>query len=282
MKTLGYYNGKYDEIDKMMIPMNDRTHWFGDGVYDATNSINYHIIGIDQHIDRFFNSAKLLDINLGFTKDYLANLLNTLIKKLDNGNLMVYWQVSRGGYGIRSHAYDKNAKANLWIQFFPQAVTDLNEEYRLTMMEDKRYLYCNIKTLNLEPSVLAYQLATQRNCNETIFYRKQGNIVTECAHSNIHILNEGKFITHPADEYILPGIARANLLEACKDLAIPVEERPFTIDEMLNADEVIVSNSGEMCMRAFEIDGKAIGHRDEITLNKLKKYIHAKWIAPYK
>lgn len=33
MKTLGYYNGKYDEIDKIMIPMSDRSHWFGDGVY---------------------------------------------------------------------------------------------------------------------------------------------------------------------------------------------------------------------------------------------------------
>lgn len=35
MKTLGYYNGRYDEIENMMIPMNDRVHWFGDGVYDA-------------------------------------------------------------------------------------------------------------------------------------------------------------------------------------------------------------------------------------------------------
>lgn len=277
MKTLGYYNGKYDELENMMIPMADRTHWFGDGVYDATNSIDYRIIGIDQHIDRFFNSAKLLDINLGFSKQYLADLLNELIKKLDDGNLMVYWQVSRGGHGVRSHAYDKNAKANLWIQFFPQAVTDLDEEYRLTMMEDKRYLYCNIKTLNLEPSVLAYQLARERNCNETVFHR--GNIVTECAHSNIHILQDGTFITHPTDEFILAGIARANLLEACKDLNIPVEERPFTIEEMMNADEVIVSNSGEMCMRVYEIDDKAVGGKDSHTLNKLKQYIYDKWIA---
>lgn len=280
MKTLGYYNGKYDEIDKMMIPMADRTHWFGDGVYDATNSINYHIIGIDQHIDRFFNSARMLDINLGFTKEFLAELLHELIVKLDDGNLMVYWQVSRGGYGVRCHAYDKEDKANLWIQFFPQAVTDLNEEYNLTMMEDKRYLYCNIKTLNLEPSVLAYQLARSKNCDETIFHR--GDIVTECAHSNIHILKDGKFITHPADEFILPGIARANLLEACRDLNIPIEERAFTIAEMMNADEVIVSNSGEMCMRTATIDKVKVGHKDEITLNRLKKYIQAKWIDKYK
>ena len=54
MKTLGYYNGKYDEIDKIMIPMSDRSHWFGDGVYDATCARNYKIMAIDEHVDRFF------------------------------------------------------------------------------------------------------------------------------------------------------------------------------------------------------------------------------------
>lgn len=49
MKTLGYYNGKYDEIDKIMIPMSDRSHWFGDGVYDATCARNYKIMAIDEH-----------------------------------------------------------------------------------------------------------------------------------------------------------------------------------------------------------------------------------------
>jgi len=43
MKNLGYYNGKYDEIEKMQIPMLDRVCWFGDGVYDATYAHN-HIV----------------------------------------------------------------------------------------------------------------------------------------------------------------------------------------------------------------------------------------------
>lgn len=44
MKTLGYYNGKYGELDEMSIPMNDRVHWFGDGVYDAGPARNYKIL----------------------------------------------------------------------------------------------------------------------------------------------------------------------------------------------------------------------------------------------
>ena len=276
MKTLGYYNGKYDEIDKIMIPMSDRSHWFGDGVYDATCARNYKIMAIDEHVDRFFNSARLLNINLGFTKEYLRDLLNELVQKLDDDELFVYWQATRGGNGLRSHNYDKEQKANLRITICPEEITDKDREYKLTSMEDTRFLHCNIKTLNLIPSVVAYQHAKENNCDETVFHR--GDIVTECAHSNVHIIKDKKFITHPADEYILPGIARVHLLKACKALNIEVEERPFTVDELINADEVIVSSSGDLCIRATEFEGKAVGKKDNDTFNRLKEYIYQEWL----
>lgn len=276
MKTLGYYNGKCDEIEKIMIPMSDRSHWFGDGVYDATCARNYKIMAIDEHVDRFFNSARLLDINLGFTKEYLKNLLNELVQKLDDDELFVYWQATRGGNGLRSHNYDEEQKANLWVTICPEKITDRDREYKLTSMEDTRFLHCNIKTLNLIPSVVAYQHAKEKNCDETVFHR--GDIVTECAHSNVHIIKDKKFITHPADEYILPGIARAHLLKACKALNIEVEERPFTVDELINADEVIVSSSGDLCIRATEFEGKAVGKKDSDTFDRLKEYIYQEWL----
>lgn len=276
MKTLGYYNGKYDEIDKIMIPMSDRSHWFGDGVYDATCARNYKIMAIDEHVDRFFNSARLLNINLGFTKEYLKGLLNELVQKLDDDELFVYWQATRGGNGLRSHNYDKEQKANLWITICPEEITDKDKEYKLTSMEDTRFLHCNIKTLNLIPSVVAYQHAKENNCDETVFHR--GDIVTECAHSNVHIIKDKKFITHPADEYILPGIARVHLLKACKALNIEIEERLFTVDELINADEVIVSSSGDLCIRATEFEGKAVGKKDNDTFNRLKEYIYQEWL----
>ena len=62
MKNLGYYNGHYDEIENMTIPMNDRAHYFGDGVYDATYSRNHIIWNLQEHLDRLYNSARLLEI----------------------------------------------------------------------------------------------------------------------------------------------------------------------------------------------------------------------------
>ena len=213
MKTLGYYNGKYGELDEMTIPMNDRVCWFGDGVYDAGPSRNYKIFAIDEHVDRFFNSAGLLDIKMPVTKDELKALLQEMVNKMDTGNLFVYYQVTRGT-GMRNHVFTEGP-GNLWITLKPAEISDGKEPIKLITTEDTRFLHCNIKTLNLIPSCMAAEKARKAGCQEAVFYRPGGR-VTECAHSNVHILRDGKLVTAPTDNLILPGIARAHLIRICK------------------------------------------------------------------
>src|SRR5699024_4867094 len=108
----------------------------------------------------------------------------------------------------RNHAFTEGA-GNLWVMLKPAEISDGIEPIKLITMEDTRFLHCNIKTLNLIPSVMASEKAKEAGCQETIFYRKGGR-VTECAHSNCHILKDGKLYTAPTDNLILPGIARAH------------------------------------------------------------------------
>ncbi len=256
MKNLGYYNGKFGEIEDMVVPMNDRVSYFGDGVYDATYSRNYKIFALDEHIDRFFNSAALLKINLGMTKDELKKVLAEMVEKMDSGNQFVYWQATRGT-ATRNHAFPEEAKANLWITLTEKDIVDTYEKIKIHTMEDTRFFHCNIKTLNLIPSVMASQKAKELGCDETVFHR--GDRVTECAHSNVSIIKDGIFKTAPTDHLILPGIARAHLIKACKKLGIGVDEYPFTLEELADADEIIVSSSGSLCLAAEELDGKKVG-----------------------
>lgn len=256
MKTLGYYNGKYDEIENMSVPMSDRACFFGDGVYDATCCHNKVIYSLDEHVDRFFNSMGLLRIDLGMTKQQVKDTLNEMVAKMDDSDLFVYWQATRGT-APRNHAFPEGQKANFWITLTPKKVKDLSERVKLCTMEDVRYHLCNIKTLNLIPSCLAAQKAKENGCYETVFHR--GERVTECAYSNISILKDGVFQTAPTDEYILPGIARAHLIKTCRKLGIPTLEKAFTLNELFAADEVIVSASSVFCLPAEEIDGKKVG-----------------------
>lgn len=267
MKTLGYYNGKYGELEEMSIPMNDRVCWFGDGVYDAGPSRNYKIFAIDEHIDRFFNSAGLLDIEMPVTKEELKELLQEMVNKMDTGNLFVYYQVTRGT-GVRDHAYTKGP-GNLWIMLKPAEISDGIEPIKLITVEDTRFLHCNIKTLNLIPSCVATEKAKKAGCQEAVFYRAGGR-VTECAHSNIHIIKDGKLVTAPTDNLILPGIARAHLIRMCKKLGIPVSETPYILKELFEAEEVLVTSSSNLCLHACEIDGKPVGGKNPELLEKIR------------
>lgn len=95
--------------------------------------------------------------------------------------------------------------------------------------------------------------------------------VTECAHSNIHILKDGVFVTHQADNLILPGIARKHIIGSCERLGVPVEKRPFTKAELMDADEVIVSASSEPGgVLANMIDGIPVGGRAAELFNRIQ------------
>lgn len=267
MKTLGYYNGKFDEVDKMMIPMNDRVCFFGDGVYDATLARNYKIFAIDEHIDRFFNSAGLLKIQIPHTKEEVKALLQEMVNKMDTGNLFVYWQVTRGT-GMRNHAFPETP-ANMWIMLKPAELKDMDRKLKLVTAEDTRFFHCNIKTLNLIPSVMAAERAEAAGNDETVFHRS--GRVTECAHSNVHIVQDGMIKTAPADNLILPGVARAHLIAMAKKLGIPVNETPYTIDELMNAEEVIVTSSSQLCMLAESVDGKPVGGKQPELIKRLQQ-----------
>ncbi len=269
MKNLGYYNGVWDEIEKMSIPMSDRVCFFGDGVYDATYSRNYKIFSLDEHIDRFYNSAKLLEIELPYSKAELKEILNDMVGKMDTGENFVYFQATRGSNEIRNHVFPENAKANIWINIYHKEILDLNKKVQLITMEDTRFLHCNIKTLNLIPAVIASQRAKEVGCFETVFHRN--GRVTECAHSNIHIIKNSTLITAPTDNLILPGIARKHIISTCNKMNIPVLEEPYFLEQLFDADEVLVSSAGALCLVANEIDGKKVGGRAQGLVEKLQK-----------
>ncbi|MDR1800701.1 MAG: aminotransferase class IV [Lachnospiraceae bacterium] len=270
MKTLGYYNGKYAELEEMSIPMNDRACYFGDGAYDASPSRNYKLFAIDDHLDRFFNSAGLLKIKMPVTKEELKALLEEMVRKVDTGNNFVYYQVTRGT-GIRNHAFTEGA-GNLWLLIKPDEIEDGLTPIKLITTEDTRFFHCNIKTLNLIPSVMAAQKAVEAKVNETVFYRP-GGIVTECAYSNVSIIKDNTLRTHPNDNQILPGIAKAHMIDLCKKLEIPVNETAFTLDDLYNAQEIIVTSSSNLIRRANEVDGKAAGGKAPELYERIRKAV---------
>ena len=256
MKNIGYYNGETGLLEELKVPFLDRVSFYGDGVYDATMALDGVVVFAEDHLQRFFNSCANMEIDPGVTADELLELLTNLVAQVDGSYHFVYWQVTRGT-AHRSHPFPEGP-ANLWIMVEPEEKSLRPAPVNLITVEDTRFYHCNTKTLNLLPNVMAAQHAKEAGCAEAVFVRD--GFVTECAHSNVHILKDGALVTHPADNLILPGIARKHIIAACKKLGIPVEERPFAKQELMDADEVVVSTSSEPGgVLAAAVDGIAVG-----------------------
>ena len=269
MENIAYYNGKISSIEEMMIPMNERSSWFGDGVYDAMYTMGHVPLSLNDHLARFYRSAAAIDIKVPMPYDELRALVLDFCRRVDTPDAMAYVQVTRG-VGMRGHAYRfAGGTPSLWVFVKPDYLDPLDKTYRCITHEDTRYYYCNIKTINLLPAVLYTEKAESSGCDEAILHR--GERVTECAHSNVHILRDGVFQTAPCDNLILPGITRAHRIAQCRAMGIPVVEEPFTLDELMAADEVFFTSASALCCRVGEIDGKPVGGRAPELLERIKQ-----------
>ena len=257
MKDLGYYNGKYDRIENMYVPMNDRACFFGDGIFEVAYARNHKIYALSEHLDRMYDSAAMLGYNMPIRKDEFASLLYELSSKVDSPDQLIYWQVSRGTE-MRSHAPQSELTANIWVTIREKVMMPPYESAKLITFPDTRFFHCNMKTLNLLPTVMASIAAKDAGADEAIFHRD--GMVTECAHSNLCIIRkDGAVQTAPADKLILPGVTRAHMIKACKELGVRCIEENFTLDEMMNAAEVVIVTSGAQFRPVKEIDGQRVG-----------------------
>ena len=275
MKDIAYYNGTIGPIDEVQAPITDRGLYFGDGVYEAAMVRNGVIFALDDHLDRFYSSLTLLRIAPPMAREALADTLRDLAARLDTAHPhLLYWQSTRGA-AHRRHAFPKDAKTTL-MAFMEACPLDRQDHpYRLLTVEDTRFLHCNIKTLNLIPNCMAMQQAVEAGCDEVVLHR--AGRVTEGAHSSLALLRGGVFCTPPADNLILPSITRKHFLELCRALEIPTSTAPFTVDELLAADEVLVLSTGTHCISVSHVDDKPVGGRDHALLERLQAAYQARF-----
>ena len=267
MATKAYFNGEIGNYNEMTIPLADRSIFYGDAGYDAVLVLNKKPFALGLHLDRLYKSCAMTEIPFTMPRETLEQEIQRLLDAADDGEVMLYLQVTRGA-APRKHEFPADTAPNL-IMFAAQTkVADKNKRASLLPIEDLRFQYCNIKTTNLLPNVFAAEKATKSGATEALLHR--GDRVTEAAHSSILMIKNGTVVMPPLDELILPGITRRILHDICDQNGIPVEVRIFTVAELMAADEIILCSTTKNIVYVFEIDGKAVGGKDRALAEKLQ------------
>lgn len=252
------YNDQFLPREEGKVDIEDRGYQFGDGIYEAIRVYNGRFFLLDLHMKRLERSSKELRLTLPYGIDRLTRNLELLIEKNNINEGEVYFQITRGD-APRNHIFPQSSTSVLTGSAGNLKRKDIvrPEGIRASLQDDIRWLRCDIKTLNLLGNVLAKQKAHENGAEEAIFHR--GDIVTEGGSCNVFIVKGGRLITHPADHFILNGITRIHVLDIAERLGIPVEERTFTIDELLAADEAFITSTGVEVTPVVQVDDKFIG-----------------------
>jgi len=263
--SIAYLDGSYMPIEQAKISPMDRGFLFGDGIYEVVPSYAGKMVGFGPHIARMQNGLAAVGIKLDWSEDNWAELCNRLINENGAGNLGIYLHVSRGADSKRFHAFPDNIAPTVFAYAFeiaPPPVADkaLAKAYKVSTTRDLRWERCHIKSTALLGNVLHFQHGYERGHDETLLFNAN-NELTEASACNAFIVKDGKVITPPLDNQLLPGITRHILLDVLRrDGSIAVEERSVSMDEVLNADEVCITSSSKEVAPVTQIDGKAVGN----------------------
>ncbi|MGN7178796.1 D-amino-acid transaminase [Paenibacillus sp. FSL R5-0490] len=253
-------NGDLIERSKAKVDIEDRGYQFGDGVYEVIRVYNGKMFTADEHLERLLESGKKIELNIPYSKDQLKQMLIEMIERNNLELGIVYMQFSRGT-SPRNHAYpgaDVAPVLTAYTRETTRPVESMRNGVKAILIEDIRWLRCDIKSLNLLGNIMAKQKAAQSGSFEAIQHR--GDTVTEGSSSNIAIVKDGTLYTHPATNLILNGITRRKINEICRETGIALKESAFTKEDLLAADEVFMSSTSAEVTPIIEIEGKLIGN----------------------
>ncbi|GAF22645.1 MULTISPECIES: D-amino-acid transaminase [Shouchella] len=240
--TYVLYNDSILDENDVAISYKDRGYHFGDGVYEVIRVYNGQYFTLDEHLTRLYESAKKIELEIPHSFEAFKTLLHDYKETLKTENGSIYVQITRGA-SDRNHLYTKEEKPVILGFEVKGKSVDTKQEQGVAayVTEDVRWLRCDIKSLNLLGNVMAKRKAFDHDCEEAILYRESG--VTEGSSSNLFLVNNETLYTHPANNLILNGITRQEILAIAKELKIGVIEEPFPKEVLLHADEAFITST---------------------------------------
>lgn len=254
-----YLNGAFLAREKASVSVLDRGFLLGDGIYEVIPVYHGKLFRLEEHLQRLHNSLNYIDLEDPHNFEQWRQLLETLVERNGGGDLSVYLQVTRG-VAERDHAYPDKPDATVFAM--ANSVTkppaELYEKgVAAKVLEDDRWLHCNIKTISLLPNVLLRNRALKEGCAEAILVRD--GKVTEGAASNVFAVIEGCVFTAPPGPQLLTGVTRDLVIELMQRADIPCVERAISREQLFNAEEVWLTSSAKEVVAVTSLDGHPVG-----------------------
>jgi len=264
MGLLIYLDGKLVPEEEAKISVFDHGLLYGDGVFEGLRSYNGKIFKFEEHLERLYNSAKaiMLEIPLNFPELERAIIQTIRANKLKDSYIRVVVTRGIGDLGLDPR---KCKIPSLFIiaskiKMFPESFYEkgLDVITAATRRNLPESLNPAIKSLNYLNNILAKIEANNCGATEALILNHEG-YVSECTGENIFIIKKETLLTPPIYAGALEGITKTVIIEIGKNLGFQIKEINLTRYDLYTSDECFLSGTAAELIPVTSIDNRKIG-----------------------
>jgi len=258
-------NGEFFAREQAQVSVFDSGFVLGDGIWEGLRVHQGKIAFLDQHLDRLYEGAKALDMEMEVSATLLRQRLYRLLEKNSmREGVHIRLMVSRG---IKATPY-QDPRITITpptIVIIPEYKTALPETAHkgiklFTVHVRRGYPDVQDPKLNSHSKlncITACIQATKAGADEALMLDPHGFVAT-CNSTHFFIVRKGQIWTSSGD-YCLGGITRGNVIALCEQNQIPVQQKNFSLIDVYGADEAFVTGTFAGLAPVREVDGRIIG-----------------------
>ncbi len=223
----------------------------GYGIFDFLVVVNGRPIFLEDHLNRFYQSAAAMHLPVALDRTALIDTINDLMHKNQIPNSGIRITLTGGdspdGYsiGVPNIIITQNP--------FQYNYTSPLKGIRLITHEHQRQLP-HIKTIDYAKAIYLQPIIKAAGADDVLYHN--AGIITECPRSNFFIVNKKREVITP-DKQVLAGVTRAKIL---LNKQFVIKEEPIALEALANAEEAFITSSTKNVLPVIAIDGKPIGN----------------------
>jgi D-alanine transaminase len=262
-----YLNRRYTELPDAKISVMDRGFIFGDGVYEVVPVYGGRLFRFADHMARLDRSLAATRIPQPHSHDQWQEIALKLVAAyaifagaiVKNTNQLIYIQVTRG-VAMRDHVMPTGITPTVFAMSNTMHLPTPEQRTRgvaCVTADDFRWEKADIKSTSLLGSVFARQISFDAGAVETVMFRD--GYLSEAAASNVWVVKNGTVLGSPKDHLALEGVRYGLIEDICAAAGIPFVLRRISQDEVLQADELLLSSATKEVLAVTTLDGRPVG-----------------------
>lgn len=238
-----FLNNKLVGIDKAKVSVTDSGLLYGAGLFETMRADNGVVFALKDHLDRLFFSAEKLSINNTFGKEQISDAIYRVLKANELTDARLRLTLTGGSIS----AEQEKPKSTLVVtatklqsypsEYYKNGVLVILCPFR----QNPHNPTCGHKTTSYFSRMKALDFARQHRATEALWFTTDNRLAEGCI-SNVFLVRDSVLYTPSLSTPVLAGVARKTVCQLAMENSIELLEKDLTIDDLLAADEVFLTN----------------------------------------